>query len=57
MKRIMAARDISSMMVSLDNFNTCKEVITIKQIPKRLDAAFKMCGDLSFGLLTIFLFN
>ena len=39
---IIAPTDISSIIVPLDSFNTCNEVITIKQMTKRLEEAFKI---------------
>ena len=45
--KIMAANVISSIIVLEPWFNNFKEVKTIKQIPKRLEEAFKMCGDFS----------
>ncbi len=47
-KKMIATTVISSMIVSFDLSRNRKEVRTIKQIPKRLDDAFKIWGDLSF---------
>jgi len=46
--RIMATTVISSMMDVSDLLSTFREVSTIKQIPTKLDEAFKICGDFSF---------
>jgi len=46
--RMMATTVISSMMDVSDLLSTFNEVSTIKQIPTKLDEAFKICGDFSF---------
>ena len=38
----------SSMYVVAFSFNNFNEVSTTKQIPRRLEEAFKICGDFSF---------
>lgn len=50
----MAANVISSMIVLDPWFNNFKEVKTIKQIPKRLEEAFNICGDFSLFPFMIF---
>jgi hypothetical protein len=43
--KIIATIVISSIIVFRDMFKIFREVSTIKQIPKRLDEAFRICGD------------
>ena len=54
-KKMVAIAAMSSIIVVADNFRIFREVITIKQIPKRLLAAFKTCGDVCFCSFMIFL--
>jgi hypothetical protein len=48
-KAIIATVVISSIIVVFDTFNSLREVRMTKQIPKRLEDAFKICGALSLG--------
>ena len=45
---IIATTVISSMTDVADLLSTFNEVSTIKQIPSKLEDAFKICGDFSF---------
>jgi len=57
-KRMMAPRVISSIIVLEVWFNSFREVSTIKHIPSRLEEAFKMCGDFSLlSFIIIFCSN
>ncbi len=45
MKRIVVPAVISSIIVFSDSFRILREVSTTKQSPKRLEEAFRICGD------------
>lgn len=45
----MATMVTSSIMVFSDLSSNFKEVSTIKQMPSKLEDAFKICGDFSAG--------
>lgn len=47
MNKTIAAVVISSIIDFREIFSTFKEVITRKQMPKRLDEAFRICGPFS----------
>jgi hypothetical protein len=46
-KRIIAAKVISSMTVCRDFPSTLSDVIRRKQMPNKFDDVFRICGDLS----------
>jgi len=50
--RMMATTVTSSIIVVSDLLSNFKEVSTIKQMPNRLDDAFRICGDLSLVCFT-----
>ena len=54
-KRIIAVSAISSTTVFDATFKTFSEVRTIKQMPSKFEEVFKICGDLSFAIIIIYM--
>lgn len=56
MKRIAATEVKSSMMLVNDRLLTWKEVMTMRQNPKRLAEVVKMCWEVLFAICSVLCF-